>query len=35
MTHTLQSAFESEQETSIVQIDFSAAIDRINYQGIL
>ena len=35
MSHTLQSALESGQETRIVQIDFSAAFDRIKYQGIL
>ena len=33
--HTLQTALESEQEARIVQIDFSAAFDRVNYQGIL
>ena len=33
--HTLQSALESGQEARIVQIDFSAAYDRINHQGIL
>ena len=32
---TLQSALESGQEARIVQIDFSAAFDRVNHQGIL
>ena len=35
MSHTLQSALESGQEAKIVQIDFSAAFDRVNHQGIL
>ena len=35
VSHTLQSASESGQETRIVQIDFSAAFDRVNHQGIL
>ena len=35
VSHTLQSALESEQEASIVQIDFSAAFDRVNHLGIL
>ena len=35
MSHTLQSALDSAQEARIVQIDFSAAFDRVNYQGIL
>ena len=35
VTHTLQNAFESGQEARIVQIDFSAAIDRVNHLGIL
>ena len=35
MSHTLQSALESGHEARIVQIDFSAAFDRVNYQGIL
>ena len=34
-SHTLQSALERGQEARIVQIDFSAAFDRINHQGIL
>ena len=33
--HTLQSALESGQEARIVQIDVSAAIDRVNHLGIL
>ena len=33
--HTVQSAFEIGQEARIVQIDFSAAFDRVNHQGIL
>ena len=35
MSHTLQSALENRQEARIVQIDFSAAFDRDNHQGIL
>ena len=35
VSHTLQSALESEQEAMIVQIDFSAVFDRVNHQGIL
>ena len=35
VSHTLQSALESGQEARIVQIDFSAAFDRINHQGII
>ena len=35
LCHTLQSALESAQEAKIVQIDFSAAFDRVNHQGIL
>ena len=35
VSHTLQSALESGQESRIVQIDFSAAFDRVNHQGIL
>ena len=34
MSHTLQSALESWHEARIVQIDFSAAFERVNYQGI-
>ena len=35
LSHTEQSALESGQEARIVQIDFSAAFDRANHQGIL
>ena len=35
VSHTLQSALESGQEAQIVQIDFSAALDRVNHLGIL
>ena len=35
MSHALQSALESGREARIVQIDFSAAFDRVNHQGIL
>ena len=35
MSHTLQSVLESEQEARIVQIDFSAAFDRVSHLGIL
>ena len=35
MSHTLQSALESGQEARIVQIDYSAAFDRIHHLGIL
>ena len=35
VSHTLKSALESGQEDRIVQIDFSAAFDRVNHQGIL
>ena len=35
VAHTLQSALEIGQEARIVQIDFSAAFDRVNHQGIL
>ena len=35
MHHTLQSALESGQEARIVQIDFGAAFDRLNHQGII
>ena len=35
MSHTQQSALESGQEARIVQIDFSAAFDRVNHKGIL
>ena len=35
MSHTLQSALERGQEAGIVQIDFSAAFDGVNRQGVL
>ena len=35
MSHPLQSALESGQEARILQIDFSAAFDRVNHLGIL
>ena len=35
VSHTLQSALESGQEARIVEIDFSAAFDRVNHHGIL
>ena len=35
LSHTLQSALDSGQEARIVQIDFSAAFDRVNHLGIL
>ena len=35
VSHTLQSALESGQEARIVQIDISAAFDRVNHMGIL
>ena len=35
VSHTLQSALESGQEARIVQIDCSAALDRVNHLGIL
>ena len=35
LSHTLQSTLESGQKARIVQIDFSAAFDRVNHQGIL
>ena len=35
VSHTLQSALESEQGARTEKIDFSAAIDRVNHQGIL
>ena len=34
MSHTLQRALDSGQEARIVQIDFSAAINRVNHHGI-
>ena len=35
MSHKLQSALESGQEERIVQIDFSAAFNKVNHQCIL
>ena len=35
VSHTLQSALKSGQEARIMQIDFSAAFDRVNQLGIL
>ena len=35
MSHTQQIALESGQEARIVRIDFSAAFDKVNRQGIL
>ena len=35
VAHTLQSALEMGQDARIVQINFSAAFDRVNHQGIL
>ena len=35
MSHTLQSAFKSDQEVRIMQIDFSSAFDRVNHLGVL
>ena len=35
VSHTMQSVLESGQEARIVQIDFSAAFDRVNHEGIL
>ena len=35
VSHTLHSALESGKEARIVQIDFSAAFDRVIHQGIL
>ena len=35
VSHTLQSALETKQEARIVQIDFNAAFDTVNHQGIL
>ena len=31
LSHTLESALENGQEARIVQIDFSAAFDRVNH----
>ena len=35
VAYTLQNALEMGQEARIVQIEFSAAFDRVNHQGIL
>ena len=35
MAHTLQNALEMGQEARTVQIDFSAAFDRVDHKGIL
>ena len=35
VSHTLQSTLESWQEAQIMQIDFSAAFDRVNHLDIL
>ena len=35
VAHTLQCALQMGQEARMVQIDFSATIDRVNHQGIL
>ena len=35
VSHTLQRALESGQDSRIVQIDYSAAFDMVNHQGIL
>ena len=35
MFHTLQSELDSGQEARIMQIDFTAAFDRVNHLGIL
>ena len=35
VSHTLQIALESGQEARILKIDFSAAFDRVNHQGII
>ena len=35
VAHTLQSALETGQEARMIPIDFSAAFDRVNHQGIL
>ena len=35
VAHSLQSALEMGQEARIVHIDFSAALNRVNHQGIL
>ena len=35
VSHTMKSELTMGQEARIVQIDFSAAFDRVNHQGIL
>ena len=35
VSHTLQSSLETGQEARIVHLNFTAAIDRVNHQGIL
>ena len=35
MSHALQCALESGRQERILQIDFSAAVDRVSHQGIL
>ena len=35
MSHSLKSALESGQKARIVKIDFNAASDRVNHQGII
>ena len=35
MSHTLQTVFKSGKEAMIMQIDFSAAFEWVNHQGIL
>ena len=35
MAHTFQTALETWQEARIVQMDFSAAADRVKHQGVL
>ena len=35
VSYTLKSALKSRHEARMVQIDFSAAIDRVNHKGII
>ena len=35
VAHSLKSSLEMRQDARIVQIDFSAAFERVNHQGIL
>ena len=35
MSHTFQSRLEMDQEAKIIEVDLSAAFDRVNHQGIL